>query len=226
MVGDITRLRLGYVSAFIIEGNSGYILVDTGLYGSLRSIIKQLKALSIEPSMIHLIILTHNHSDHVGSVVKMVELTGAKVLMHGLEYEAMCTGDDGVIGITRMGKLMAAPMHRATMKRTLSVPFELDIEMRDSFDLSGYGVKGWLYHTPGHTKGSISVLLDNGDAIIADSLMAMMPWDKPGKPIVGYDMPRTSKSMQELIQRGAKRFYLSHGKVYDVEQINIALKKL
>ncbi|MFO7633107.1 MAG: MBL fold metallo-hydrolase, partial [Caldilinea sp.] len=39
------------------------------------------------------------------------------------------------------------------------------------FDLRSFGVDGRVFATPGHTPGSISILLDSGDAIVGDLLM-------------------------------------------------------
>ncbi len=53
--------------------------------------------------------------------------------------------------------------------------------------------------------------------------MAMMPWSKPGKPILAYDLDLIKKSMLKLIDMGAKTFYFSHGKSYDVKEIKAVL---
>jgi glyoxylase-like metal-dependent hydrolase (beta-lactamase superfamily II) len=43
--------------------------------------------LSIRPQEIKLIILTHGHWDHIGSVKEIKDLTGAKVALHGAGRE-------------------------------------------------------------------------------------------------------------------------------------------
>ncbi len=65
----MTTLNLGMVNVYLLKGEKGYILVDTGLKNSHKKIIKALGGkLGIKPSEIVLIILTHGHDDHTGSV--------------------------------------------------------------------------------------------------------------------------------------------------------------
>jgi glyoxylase-like metal-dependent hydrolase (beta-lactamase superfamily II) len=62
--------------------DTGLTLVDTGLKGRYRSILKQVKRLGFSPSDISDIIITHHHADHVGSLARLKELTGARVIAH------------------------------------------------------------------------------------------------------------------------------------------------
>ncbi len=43
-------------------------------------------------------------------------------------------------------------------------PVEPDLVVGESFDLSEFGVKGEILHTPGHTEGSI-VLMVGGEVV-------------------------------------------------------------
>ena len=47
-----------------------------------------------------------------------------------------------------------------------------DIIIEDEFDLSGFGVKGKVIPTPGHTDGSVSIFLDSGKCICGDTIGA------------------------------------------------------
>jgi glyoxylase-like metal-dependent hydrolase (beta-lactamase superfamily II) len=62
--------------------DDGLTLVDTGLKGRYRSILKKVKRLGFSPSDISDIIITHHHADHVGSLARLKELTGARVIAH------------------------------------------------------------------------------------------------------------------------------------------------
>ena len=43
-----------------------------------------------------------------------------------------------------------------------------DILVDDVFGLSEYGISGKIIHTPGHSQGSMSIILDNGETLIGD----------------------------------------------------------
>ncbi|MBI9013803.1 MAG: MBL fold metallo-hydrolase [Clostridiales bacterium] len=225
-VDRISVINLGMVNVYLLKGEKGCVLVDTGTKGSDVKILEAVKAQGFEPADIKLIVLTHGHSDHFGSLHTLVDKTGAEVLVHQKEYDLMATaGDDGVRGFSIFMKLLIGMATKLSKNQSKSQEYKADILIEDTYDLSPYGIDGKLIWTPGHTKGSISVLLGDGKAVIGDSLMAMMPWSKPKRPMLGYDMNLIKKSMNQLIDLGANRFYLSHGKDYDVEIIKKALTK-
>jgi glyoxylase-like metal-dependent hydrolase (beta-lactamase superfamily II) len=102
---------------------------------------------------------------------------------------------------------------------------EFDIIIEEDFDLNPFGVDGKVLHTPGHSKGSVSIIVGT-KAIIGDNLMAMLPWSKPSRPIVAYDMAEIKNSMIRLIEMKVKSFYLSHGSHYDIHEIKKAIETL
>lgn len=44
--------------------------------------------------------------------------------------------------------------------------------------------------------------------------------------MIAYDLGKIKQNMQRLIDLGARRFYLSHGKSYDVEIIKKTLETM
>jgi hydroxyacylglutathione hydrolase len=84
----------------------------------------------------------------------------------------------------------------------------------------GYGIPGKNIHTPGHSSGSICVLLDTGEVFVGD--MAMQAWFlrwKPGLPVLAEDLNQLVRSWKQLIQLGAKRVYPAHGLDFPIEVI-------
>ena len=54
----------------------------------------------------------------------------------------------------------------------------------EAFSLEEYGISGKVVYTPGHSSGSISVLLDTGEAFVGDMAMNKFPLRlSPGMPI-------------------------------------------
>jgi glyoxylase-like metal-dependent hydrolase (beta-lactamase superfamily II) len=45
-----------------------------------------------------------------------------------------------------------------TREKYVSKPVEVDIIIKDEFNLSDYGVDGRILHTSGHTEGSVSII--------------------------------------------------------------------
>lgn len=222
-MSEIKIISLGYVNAFLINSS---VLVDTGTKGSSRKILSQLDSYYVKPTDIKLIILTHGHDDHIGSLKQLASATGAKVLIHDLEYRQVKHGlMDEIKPVSSFMKLL----YRLNKDRTIvnqNKEFEVNIIIDKDFELNPYGVAGKVIFTPGHSKGSISVLLDNGDAIIGDTLMAFLPLSKPTRPFIAYDLGLVKNSMNDLIDKGAKKFFLSHGRSYDLNIIKESLRNL
>ncbi len=81
------KLLLGYVNVYLVKGNDGYLLIDTG-WGTVEafnSLEKQLAERGIDFKDISQIVSTHIHPDHYGLSGKLKQLSGAKVILHRLE---------------------------------------------------------------------------------------------------------------------------------------------
>jgi glyoxylase-like metal-dependent hydrolase (beta-lactamase superfamily II) len=89
-----------------------------------------------------------------------------------------------------------------------------DIVMDDEFDLSDYGIPGKVIHTPGHSPSSISVMLDNGEALIGD----LVREEGSGEIGLGafYEDKRVLlESLEKVAANEPKIIYLSHGTTTD-----------
>src|SRR4051812_33635241 len=82
VVPGLWQVSLGFVNAFILEGDDGLILVDTGIAGSAGKILEAVRAISREPGQIRRILVTHCHRDHAGSLAELERLTRAPAAMH------------------------------------------------------------------------------------------------------------------------------------------------
>ncbi len=216
MEQQVLQISLGMVKAFIIKGEK-HILVDTGLPKNYDKIIKFFNKHSIEPSDIGLIVITHNHTDHVGELVKLQELTGAKVVIHKKEGINLRSGKSTPVKPITLG----AKLLFKVMKEPKAVLFEPHIEVEDMMDLSDFGIKGKILHTPGHTDGSISIILENGEVIVGDMITGKQTQNKSKAklPFIANDLNEIKKSLQRLVQEGGKMFYTSHGDKCDVEAV-------
>ncbi len=85
----------------------------------------------------------------------------------------------------------------------------------EGMSLGGYGIGGKIIYTPGHSIGSVSVLLDSGDAFVGDLAMNEFPLRlRPGLPIFAEDVEKVEASWRRLLDEGAKTVYPAHGKPF------------
>lgn len=68
----------------------------------------------------------------------------------------------------------------------------VDIALRDeNFTLTPFGIPGNVVYTPGHTMGSVSILLEIGDAFVGDLAMNGLPFGfRPGLAIFAEDIKK------------------------------------
>ena len=67
------RVNLGFVSAYILARGSEAAIVDTGVGGSVGAIESSLTGAGLDWTGVGQLILTHKHSDHVGSALDILE---------------------------------------------------------------------------------------------------------------------------------------------------------
>src|SRR4051812_36060750 len=70
---------------YIIEDGSTLTLVDTGITGSARRILRYLRAHGLDPASVKQVLLTHGHPDHIGGAAAFRRATGAAVFAHEAE---------------------------------------------------------------------------------------------------------------------------------------------
>ena len=139
-------------------------LVDTGFHGSSSRILKFVDSLRRSPEEISLIILTHNHPDHVGGLPELKQYTSAKVASHKADIRS---GESQLTKSRAKQKLLS---FSAVQSLFAIRPEEVDIGLKGGEVLNPLGGLR-VIHTPGHTPGSISLfstqkkLLIVGDTI-------------------------------------------------------------
>lgn len=85
----IPEENLKYINAYLVRGDSGHLLVDTGWNtdDAFASLQQQLSEIGMSIKDISRIAVTHIHPDHYGLVGRLKELTAASVCLHRLEQE-------------------------------------------------------------------------------------------------------------------------------------------
>ena len=223
MTTEIISFNLGVTSCYLIIGRE-IVMIDAGMPNKLQLFKKVLSKNKIDPARIKLILLTHSHFDHCGSASDIRDLTGAKIAIH--ESERECVEHDKVLipkGVNFKGKITQPLIF------SFKIPFPKftpDILLdNEPYPLSEFGIDGQIIHTPGHTIGSVSVILDSGEAFVGCMAHNGFPFRlKPGLPIYSQDIGAIKENWKALIDRGITFIYPGHGKAFPIEVIKNQLK--
>lgn len=208
---------MGMINCFLIKGSTHFILVDTGVPNSEANIMHQLNELRISKEEIKLMILTHAHIDHFGSAARMKEILNVPVLAHSLDEPYFRTGQPDTTSMKPTKILWNLLRKNLAGKKALPVSVDIVMESDEVYPLHPWGVDGVVIHTPGHTKGSLSIILENGEAIIMDMMASgillggIMLRSRVKHPPFHDDFNALRHSFTKVLSYPGDRYYLGHG---------------
>ena len=224
MAVEIFQIQLGFDQCYVLK-SEGVIAVDAGAPNKGRNFSRGLERASIHPQDVQLVVITHGHWDHVGSAGELKAITGAKLAMHQREVHWLEQSLAPLPpGVTLWGRIFIS-LHKKFMPLINIPPAKVDVALGDEgLSLSDYGIPGRVLHTPGHSSGSLSVLLDTGEAFVGDLAMNKFPLRfSPGLPIFAEDQAAVVESWRSLLDQGATTVYPAHGKPFPAEVIRKAI---
>jgi hydroxyacylglutathione hydrolase len=126
--------------SYLVGDKDEALLIDAGV--ACSSVLETARELNTN---IKKIILTHGHIDHIFEVDNIAEKTNAKIYIHIDDESTMNDARDNVSAFT------GSPI-------VVKSKFEV---LRDGSTVSVGGLEFKIIHTPGHTPGSICVMINN-----------------------------------------------------------------
>lgn len=142
-----------------------FVLIDAGMPKSSDKIIEAAKERFGEDSKPKAIILTHGHFDHVGAVIELAEHWDVPVYAHKLELPYLNGMEDYQSPDPSVDGGMVAKMSPMFPKKGIDITEKLH-ELPADGSVPYMPDFEWV-HTPGHTKGHISLYREKDKALIA-----------------------------------------------------------
>ncbi|WP_322924904.1 MBL fold metallo-hydrolase [Paenibacillus campi] len=126
----------------IAEDEKRALVIDPGM--NPGALIRRIETLQLE---VEAILLTHAHFDHMGGVQELRAHVDCPVYLHDLEAEWMTNA-----------KLNGSANWPQVTPPTMAEPAEHALDEGQKLELIGHTFA--VYHTPGHSPGSVSFLCD------------------------------------------------------------------
>jgi len=213
---DIQPIRMGFCTSYLVK-DRGAVLVDAGQQGYGDAFRRGLTRAGLTPGDLTLVFLTHGHWDHIGFLSELRTLSAAPVAINRRERAWVVEGLKPLPPpISLWGRLLDLLMRIFIMPHQTFGGAAVDIALGDDpFPLDTYGVAGTLYSTPGHSSGSMSLVLATGDAFVGDLAVNGPPQRLgPDKSVFAEEPGRIPQSWRLVLDAGAKVVHPAHGRPF------------
>ncbi len=131
------------ISAILITGNAGHILIDGGTEKGADLIAGNIRGLGFDMADVRVLLHSHEHLDHVGGIARLQKLADAQLVVSAPAAEVFKTGapapDDPQAGLHK-------PFPAARVDRVIADGEHVRL---GNLDLTAIA-------TPGHTPGALS----------------------------------------------------------------------
>ncbi|MBR6381457.1 MAG: MBL fold metallo-hydrolase [Lachnospiraceae bacterium] len=193
----ITQLKYSNTNTYLIEGDAGSILFDTGWAGTFQALCAEFGRLEKDLSRVRYLVISHFHPDHYGIAQEIADC-GPVILAADVQKDRLHASD-------------------AVFEKDARTPFTpirdeavQVISLRESRQvLEEMGIAGELLHTPGHSEDSISLILDQGVAFVGDL-----------NPLYELELHRGTQigeSWEKVLSHHPKAVYYGHAKTATLE---------
>ena len=186
------ELHYSPTNTYLIEGDRGRLLVDTGWAGTFPAFCHAMGEHNIPVQDIDYLLVTHFHPDHMGIAQEIANL-GVKIAVIDVQRDFIHASD----------AVFAKEKNSAFIPiREQSVRI---VPISDSRAFLGeLGIDGEILHTPGHSDDSVSLILDDGTVFVGDL-----------NPLYEIDLhagTRIEESWKQILSYHPKKVCYGHAK--------------
>ncbi|BBH63669.1 hydrolase [Actinoplanes sp. OR16] len=204
VIDGVFEIRLGYVNVHVVVTDDGLVLVDTGLPRRAPAIERALRGIRRSLGEVRTVLVTHHHPDHVGSLAEVKRRSGARLIAHAADAPHITGAFPATPPAGLLGKLVGRLIGDVE-------PVKLDQLVADEAEpLPGFTA----LHTPGHTRGHLSFLLDRDGGILfaGDAAGSRGGRVTPPPGPVTADPAEALSSMKRLAERQFEHAVFGHGR--------------
>ena len=192
MKEEISLIKYSNTNTYLIEGERGAILFDTGWAGTFPMFCAELGRQGKKLNDIDYLLISHFHPDHYGIAQEIAD-KGPVVLVCDVQKEYMHASD----AVFEKDKRMHFYPIRDDKVKLISLAESRRV-------LAELGIDGELLHTPGHSDDSVSLWLDEGSLFVGDP--------NPLYELELHKGTEIGRSWEKLLALDPKTVYYGHAK--------------
>jgi hydroxyacylglutathione hydrolase len=203
------RFKNRAANAYLVRGSLRTIMIDVGLSSNFPALLECLRHLDCPPEKIDMLVLSHEHLDHIGAAYHFHGRT--YIAAHRLAANKIMLRDD----FSMLRKMFNEP----------NVPINVDIWLEEGnvIDLGNFRLD--VMHTPGHTSACITLYdQEKGLLFAADTLM---PGGVMGGVFGSGSISDYIQSLERLKGLNSRILLSGHGRLSDTpqEDVHIAIQR-
>jgi len=181
IIGNVYYVGTEGLSAFLITGPRGHVLIDGGLPESAPVIAANIRALGFRLRDVKYLLINHSHFDHAGGLAELKRLTGARLIATAGQKPDLESGK--TLGRPKLAAFPAVRVDRLVRggERLVLGPIVLAAIL-----------------SPGHTRGGVSwVTTTAGKRVIFATSLTVA-----GQPLIGdQTYPRAAADFEATFAR-------------------------
>jgi metallo-beta-lactamase class B len=207
ILGNLYYVGASDVTAFLITGPKGHILLDSGFAETVPQITRNIAKLGFRVRDVRILLSSHAHFDHAGGLARLKKLTGARFYASEEDAAELARGGKGDYAL---GDSMPYE------------PVQADQIVRDG-DRVTLGTSSLIARiTPGHTKGCTTwtMVADEGGRkydVVFTCSTTVLPnvslTKNAAYPQIADDFARTFRTLKSL---PCDVFLGNHGSFFDM----------
>lgn len=182
------------------------MVIDPG--GDVDKIVEMLNTIHAK---VKYILLTHCHGDHIAGVNELKQRVGGKILIHRLDEEGLRDPNVNLAEYVGLGRVIV----------------QADARLDDGDLIHVGNLEFKILHTPGHTKGGISIYSEEEKLLFSGDTLFRGSWGRTDLPTSSFEDIIKSITEKLMVLPEDTIVYPGHGKstmIKEEEPIYLELK--